>query len=875
MSKKEKIEEAVKMAEEGAKLAASMASGNAVQAAKSAIKLHMQKRKTRMIKMLIKILIPFIMIVFIAAIFFGVLDAMKKVVIDLFTEMGSFIGRTWQWMTDDYWIKLDEPIKYLVDDDTDEMIGAADKVTTEDLQDEDGNARKVREESYTILDYYLREVGNKGVSIQALRLLGDNADYSDPENLLKDEKNKAILEKYIGEFVRADIITQEPHKRRGRELVEKRNQNYVDGGVYFYRTKKEPVIDEDKFVNGSFEESNVPVTDKDYNQMTFIKYEEFKDILENQSKDGYQSKVKNLRYKFTIDPETSELVLAKITIVEEVDTVIPTDMGFFNEIAGWLNVQLGKTTTYSAEEERIPYKEYIAKYTMPYEFLINLCNVTQNPEFVYHVALLARETYIKLAVQDNVTMERETVETLNTLTSYSNSDGPDVEGASVTGTNKERKRKVKTTTVITPVLMVDTANTWSFYEEFEFTKNVKGTLTEVGPIISESKPSGDILTHVPGHEETTTSYEGVEITNTIPEHWEGTFVTRTETSTQLMTMETTFNEPMLKKSIEKSKQFLGLLRNDTGKCSKDCFTEEAWTRQTPLAAICAEEATFNEEGINVSYRIPNMTRMEQPYSRLVSGVEMLYAVLQSNSIGYNPDDKLLGEEDIDQKYNVQDQYVAIEDYESAYVVKMQGLAEHIQYLMTFPPNEDEIIDIDDYEDPYEEVEDEDDEQDEEDDDDNIPEFTWDGTTDELIEMLGKYAHEDMQESGILASVTVAQALLESGWGKSQLSAKYNNYFGIKKGSGWNGPTVKMKTKEVVNGKTITVTAEFRVYDSPLESIKNHSKVLSASRYSGVKGEKNYRTAITIIKRGGYATDPGYVNKICKIIEQYGLTRFDK
>ena len=51
------------------------------------------------------------------------------------------------------------------------------------------------------------------------------------------------------------------------------------------------------------------------------------------------------------------------------------------------------------------YKDYIEKYTMPYEFLINLCMITENPEFVYHVAKLARETEIMLVVQDDTTME--------------------------------------------------------------------------------------------------------------------------------------------------------------------------------------------------------------------------------------------------------------------------------------------------------------------------------------------------------------------------------------------------------------------------------------------------------------------------------------
>lgn len=598
----------------------------------------------------------------------------------MFTEMSGFIGRAWQWMIDDYWIRLDEPIEYIVDADTGEMIGAADSVTNEDLTDKDGNARNIKNESYTIIDYYLRELGNKGVTIQSLRLLGDNGDYSSLEKILEDKNNKEILEKYIAEFIRADIITQEPHKRRGKALVSEKDQNNIDGGVYFYRTKKEPVLEEDKFANGTYEEYNIPVTDKDYRQMEYMSYERYMEGLQNNDP--------ALRYRFTVDPETDELILAEITTIEEVTALIPTDMGLFNGIAAWFNQQFGKDTTYILNEVRIPYKEYIAKYAMPYEFLINLCNVTQNPEFVYHVALLARDTNIILAVQDNVTIERETVETLTEETSYKSSVSSDVGTASVTGVQEEKWRTVKTTTVQTPVLMIDTADTWSFYEEFEFTKNIEGTLTEVGPIVHEYHPTGNILSHVPGYERTEESFEGGVSTTYVPEHWEGTFTTRTEESTQLINSTTTFNEPILKQSIEKSKQFLGLLRNDTGECPHDCFEETAWRRQNPEALKCSEEAVFNKDGINVAYRIPNMTRMEQPYSRLVSGIDMLYAVMQSNSTGYDSDDKLLGSDEISESYNVQDQYVASEDYESAYVVKMQGLVEHMLYLMGFPPNEE-------------------------------------------------------------------------------------------------------------------------------------------------------------------------------------------
>ena len=82
------------------------------------------------------------------------------------------------------------------------------------------------------------------------------------------------------------------------------------------------------------------------------------------------------------------------------------------------------------------------------------------------------------------------------------------------------------------------------------------------------------------------------------------------------------------------------------------------------------------------------------------------------------------------------------------------------------------------------------------------------------------------------------------------------------------------------GKLYTVTADFRKYACVEQSIADHFAYLLGAmngkkkRYEGLAGEKNYRKAVQIIKNGGYATDSLYVQKICVIIEKYGLTRFD-
>lgn len=73
----------------------------------------------------------------------------------------------------------------------------------------------------------------------------------------------------------------------------------------------------------------------------------------------------------------------------------------------------------------------------------------------------------------------------------------------------------------------------------------------------------------------------------------------------------------------------------------------------------------------------------------------------------------------------------------------------------------------------------------------------------FIERVGKLAAADMQKSGVLASLTIAQAILESGWGKSGLTVKANALFGIKAGSSWKGRVYSAKTQECYDGATFT------------------------------------------------------------------------
>ncbi len=162
-------------------------------------------------------------------------------------------------------------------------------------------------------------------------------------------------------------------------------------------------------------------------------------------------------------------------------------------------------------------------------------------------------------------------------------------------------------------------------------------------------------------------------------------------------------------------------------------------------------------------------------------------------------------------------------------------------------------------------------------------------TDAFIAKVGPMAKADQAKSGICAAVTLAQAILESGWGRSELAVNANNLFGMKKslsgntwgGSTWDGKSVYSKqTKEVYASGPATVQADFRAYKDWQASVNDHSAYLagakngSALRYAGLIGETDYKKAAQIIKAGGYATAPDYVDKLCRLVEQYGLTKYN-
>ena len=147
------------------------------------------------------------------------------------------------------------------------------------------------------------------------------------------------------------------------------------------------------------------------------------------------------------------------------------------------------------------------------------------------------------------------------------------------------------------------------------------------------------------------------------------------------------------------------------------------------------------------------------------------------------------------------------------------------------------------------------------------------TAESFLKVLKPYVLEDMKKTSILASLTAAQAFIESNKGNSGLTQKANNLFGMK--GEYDGQYVIMPTTEYYNGVKTKVDAKFRKYPNWLDSINDHSRLFNTSkRYANLRGCKDYKQACINVQKDGYATSPTYANTLISTIEKYKLYEWD-
>jgi len=154
-------------------------------------------------------------------------------------------------------------------------------------------------------------------------------------------------------------------------------------------------------------------------------------------------------------------------------------------------------------------------------------------------------------------------------------------------------------------------------------------------------------------------------------------------------------------------------------------------------------------------------------------------------------------------------------------------------------------------------------------DNAIAQGTSRSTPEDYILLYKDLAVAEMKRTGIPASITLSQGLLESGNGNSRLAVEGNNHFGIKCKKTWTGPSMKVDDDAPQEC--------FRVYDTPEESYKDHSEFLVKSqKYKELftLDKSDYKGWAEGLKKAGYATNPNYPRLLVSLIERYSLTYYD-
>lgn len=155
----------------------------------------------------------------------------------------------------------------------------------------------------------------------------------------------------------------------------------------------------------------------------------------------------------------------------------------------------------------------------------------------------------------------------------------------------------------------------------------------------------------------------------------------------------------------------------------------------------------------------------------------------------------------------------------------------------------------------------------------------------FLRTIGSLARADYYQTDVLASVTLAQGIYESGWGRYSLPVGGNNLFGIKAFSTWTGKVYDQSTSLLYESyddfllsagvSHVNTVSAWRAHDTWAESVLVHSNLFrEESKYAAVIGEKDYKKCAQAIVNAGYCSDAGYVDMVCNLIEQYGLAEYD-
>ena len=146
--------------------------------------------------------------------------------------------------------------------------------------------------------------------------------------------------------------------------------------------------------------------------------------------------------------------------------------------------------------------------------------------------------------------------------------------------------------------------------------------------------------------------------------------------------------------------------------------------------------------------------------------------------------------------------------------------------------------------------------------------------DEFLSKMAEPARRASRASGVPAELILAQAALETGWGRRQITtangSDSHNLFGIKAGSQWRGATTDIVTTEYVNGQPQKQVDRFRVYPSYEAAFTDYARLIGNNpRYAHVVDAPSAEHAARALQRAGYATDPAYANKLIALMDGFG------
>ena len=151
---------------------------------------------------------------------------------------------------------------------------------------------------------------------------------------------------------------------------------------------------------------------------------------------------------------------------------------------------------------------------------------------------------------------------------------------------------------------------------------------------------------------------------------------------------------------------------------------------------------------------------------------------------------------------------------------------------------------------------------------------------QFIETIGPIIQAEAKARGYkICSAVIAQAAIESAYGVSKLASVFGNFFGLKCGSSWKGPSVNLSTKEEYNSQLVTIKDNFRVFQTNGKAdmvlgVKGYYDFINTKRYANLREARSCEEYLRLIKSDGYCTSGSYVNTCMNVVLRHELTAYD-